>query len=172
MTAVATQTRPVTKVVYTGHKPPAEQIAGQRRSSTGMTFGANAHRLPPGWPGGNVVPRAVPKREVAEPVTGLFLRGSDQNTDAQALLTLFQQLADRGEELPRCTEIGAMLVGADRPKLGSTVYNRLRAMVSAQQIAWCYGSVKPYRGEMVIRVIATGRELRTHGAPASWKVPV
>jgi len=171
MTAVSTQ-KAETTIRYTGHPPPAVQIAGQRRSSTGMTVGANAHRLPAGWRGGNVMPRPVPKRAEAEAETALFLRGSDPVAEAQALITLFQQLGDQRQVLPKCTEIGAMLVGADRPKIGSIVYNRMRAMAADQQIAWCYGSVAPHRGEMVVRVLATGLELRTAFAPASWKVPV
>lgn len=38
---------------YSGHPPPAAQVAQQVRSSTGATFGPNAHRLPPGWTGGH-----------------------------------------------------------------------------------------------------------------------
>jgi hypothetical protein len=31
--------RPATRVIYTGHPPVLEQIAGQVRTATGMTFG-------------------------------------------------------------------------------------------------------------------------------------
>lgn len=38
----------------TGFPAPARQVSAQVRSSTGATFGADAHRLPPGWRCGDV----------------------------------------------------------------------------------------------------------------------
>lgn len=38
----------------TGFPAPVRQVQAQVRSSTGATFGADAHRLPPGWRCGDV----------------------------------------------------------------------------------------------------------------------
>ena len=44
----------VRTVCYSGRPPPPAQVVHQVRSSTGVTFGRQAHRLPLGWTGGNV----------------------------------------------------------------------------------------------------------------------
>jgi hypothetical protein len=172
MTAVAPSRKPATIVRKTGHPSPLEQIGGQRRSQTGATYGAMAHRLPPGWRGANLTPRAEPalaKAPSAEPV--LFASGGDAEQDMTALLATMHRLAEQGAELPRCHGLGELAGGKPHRTLASVVHNRMRGLVGAGLIAWCYGTTKPWQGEMVVRLNETGKVLRTRLSPRSWVVP-
>lgn len=171
MTAVSTVPKRGKTIIYTGAPPPLLQIAGQRRSSTGATYGEQAHLLPPGWRGARSLARPSAPVERAEPVPELFATGGDLEQDITALLALLQRLADQRAVLPLCAGLAETLGAEWHRGVASVVHNRMRVMRARRLIEWCYGSSHPWRGEMVVRLVETGQVLRTARAPLDWALP-
>lgn len=161
------------RVRLTGHPPPLQQISDQIRTSTGMTFGRGAHRLPVGWRGANPPPASVAVAAPAEePAPEASVSEEAQMASVMRALVL---TADAGTFLPRRADLARSL---DVPawdtmaRMASAVSAVLHKLVRRRKIAMISGSLHEHRGEMVIRLAECGRVIRTAGAPAHWKDPV
>lgn len=171
MTAVSTRQKPSRTIRFTGHPPPAVQIAEQTRSATGATFG-NAARFTPAWHRAAVGRPVAP--QVAAPIAPVVAVEQPGQSRAEVVLGVLLDVADRGGALPRCAEL-ATLAGWRSEGQGTNgatrVSSTLRHMADLANppFRMIAGSAKFHRGEMVIR-LADGRELRTADAPSSWQV--
>lgn len=154
--------------IPTGAPPVAQQLAGQVRSSSGVTYG-----LPRPGGGPALMPKGFISKRAAHP---------SRPVPAEALPTAAAEpliavpegspVSIRDRLLANLIEISTMdgvlpTRAAMRHRYGSHIYGALRYLQANGHLRLWYGPRNTdVSGEMIIKVTGQDRELRTPGAPS------
>lgn len=151
MTATTPSGRTGTRIRWTGHPPPVQQIRDQIRSSTGVTY----TRSVSAFSGGRVVGRT------------LALEAARTHArNVHALITLLSQLEDAGEALPYARAI-ATHIGDDWTE--DDVHAALEGLCDAGDLDLTWGTAREPR-EFAVRLPGGTRVLRTSGMSSAIAV--
>ena len=144
--------RTTPRVIWTGHPPPLRQVAGQIRTSTGVTYCARPTPTPLNEP-------PAPKTESTAPAPSSYLSFPDR------LLAWLREM--EGDRLPPLASIAGIVQPSLLGNIHATnrVTHGLEALEKRGMVDVWWGRQHGMPGALVVRVLPEGRVLRNATAP-------
>ena len=134
-----------------------------------LTLQAQRPQVPSGWGGSFEAPVFLPQPKI-EPCGPTTTSHPAPNELTGRLLAELTRVADRRETLPTpCLTTLARRIGVPiDERAAGTMSRALQALVERGHIAHWIGGVRgPHHGQRIITLLASGREIRTPGAPST-----